>query len=656
MSNRDNFAALDASLALRLPPFPSSGALGNVAMSLPLNSCQSAGPAHREQTFASSLPRPGVHKTTASGITVAMIAAASLWNAPSTNAQTTLIRVAQAHVTGNVSGDAAFDANVVGVIKPWATTGTARSFYAYGTPIPFSFNGPMPLTNNRLHLFFAQTSDGLTAGGVFDRPNGTGGGSASLRRWIRPRSAELQDISGVDREGNYCSYFYFPGNDNWILHWQRQEWSAAETDGWMDVINDTTWTAFQVAFAESTEQYCDGYGEYCSDRSTLYSGLDSVAAMSADGSITPLRLDQDRVQFRPVAPCELVSWPTQQAQCIGGTASFGARPNSAGPATFAWYKNGTPVSTSSRVTITTSDDGLESHLSISGLIADDVGSYTCAVTSACVNSASRPLSLVLTSGTPTTSNPVGATIACGEATTLGVLASGNGPFKYQWFKGTALVHDVTNHITGSDTATLTIADAQPEQAGSYSCDVSNACGTVRSGSATVTVMGVRPTIGRQPIATTACAGNSAAFSLTFSGTGTVTYQWQQAAGNSWQNLANGRHGLRGTIAGATSATLVLNGISGDQATSYRCVLTNACGCAYSAAVPLTVCVGDVDNGSGNGVCDGGVTIDDLLYYLSEFSAGTTRADVDDGSGHGTPDGGVTIDDLLYYLFRFEAGC
>ena len=31
------------------------------------------------------------------------------------------------------------------------------------------------------------------------------------------------------------------------------------------------------------------------------------------------------------------------------------------------------------------------------------------------------------------------------------------------------------------------------------------------------------------------------------------------------------------------------------------------------------------------------------------------ADYDDGSGAGTPDGGVTIDDLLYYLVIFEAG-
>jgi hypothetical protein len=68
------------------------------------------------------------------------------------------------------------------------------------------------------------------------------------------------------------------------------------------------------------------------------------------------------------------------------------------------------------------------------------------------------------------------------------------------------------------------------------------------------------------------------------------------------------------------------------------------------------CVADVDDGSGTGTPDGGVTIDDLIYYLSLFENGDIGADVDDGSGTGTPDGGVTIDDLIYYLTRFEAGC
>ncbi len=69
-----------------------------------------------------------------------------------------------------------------------------------------------------------------------------------------------------------------------------------------------------------------------------------------------------------------------------------------------------------------------------------------------------------------------------------------------------------------------------------------------------------------------------------------------------------------------------------------------------------LCPADVDDGSNTGTPDGGVTIDDLLYYLALFEAGDIDADVDDGSGTGTPDGGVTIDDLIYYLTRFEGGC
>ncbi len=74
------------------------------------------------------------------------------------------------------------------------------------------------------------------------------------------------------------------------------------------------------------------------------------------------------------------------------------------------------------------------------------------------------------------------------------------------------------------------------------------------------------------------------------------------------------------------------------------------------SVAVAGCVADVDDGGGTGSPDAGVTIDDLLFYLTIFAAGDVRADLDDGSGTNTPDGGVTIDDLLYFMARFEGGC
>jgi hypothetical protein len=76
----------------------------------------------------------------------------------------------------------------------------------------------------------------------------------------------------------------------------------------------------------------------------------------------------------------------------------------------------------------------------------------------------------------------------------------------------------------------------------------------------------------------------------------------------------------------------------------------------SRPMPSCLCVADMDDGSGTGTPDNGVGIEDLLYYLAQYDAGTLRADVDDGTSTGQTDGGVGIEDLLYYLLRYDAGC
>jgi hypothetical protein len=73
-------------------------------------------------------------------------------------------------------------------------------------------------------------------------------------------------------------------------------------------------------------------------------------------------------------------------------------------------------------------------------------------------------------------------------------------------------------------------------------------------------------------------------------------------------------------------------------------------------VQYTGCLADLDCGNGTGTPDGGVDINDLLYFLTQFEAGTETADLDDGSGTGTTDGGVDINDLLFFLIRFQSGC
>jgi hypothetical protein len=92
-----------------------------------------------------------------------------------------------------------------------------------------------------------------------------------------------------------------------------------------------------------------------------------------------------------------------------------------------------------------------------------------------------------------------------------------------------------------------------------------------------------------------------------------------------------------------------NGVADGVPDYSDCTLTD---CGGGCTNPITDC----DDGSGTGTPDGGVTIDDLLYYLLIYEQGIPAADVDDGSFTGTPDGGVTIDDLLYFLNQYSAGC
>ena len=111
------------------------------------------------------------------------------------------------------------------------------------------------------------------------------------------------------------------------------------------------------------------------------------------------------------------------------------------------------------------------------------------------------------------------------------------------------------------------------------------------------------------------------------------------------------------ISGVSTARLTIADVRAEDAGLYTLSATNTCGTSFGAPISVFIqCPADFDDGSGSGTPDGGVTIDDFLYYLVSYANGEPTADLDNGTSTGTPDGGVTIDDLLYYLFRFEAGC
>jgi hypothetical protein len=160
-----------------------------------------------------------------------------------------------------------------------------------------------------------------------------------------------------------------------------------------------------------------------------------------------------------------------------------------------------------------------------------------------------------------------------------------------------------------------------------------------------------------------CARTGAVFSVVASGQAPFTYRWQiETSSGTWANLTTGSIALScGGSATATTPTasqtrVVVTPCPSVTQYRVRCIITNATGSTTSNEATFSSCIADVDDGSGAGARDGGIGIEDLLFYLGVYDAGTLRADVDDGTGTGTPDGGVGIEDLLYYLSRFDAGC
>ena len=168
-------------------------------------------------------------------------------------------------------------------------------------------------------------------------------------------------------------------------------------------------------------------------------------------------------------------------------------------------------------------------------------------------------------GPEITGQPADASVALGGTATFAVEAKGSGTLAYRWYKG-ATALDVAG-------PTLTLPDINAASAGSYFCRVTDDRGSKDSRKATLTVAAAgAPTLTAQPKSLTVGAGGQAVFTVVATGDG-LTYQWYRGAT---------------PVAGATDATLTVDGVSAASAGSYTVRVTNAAGTVTSAAATLTL--------------------------------------------------------------------
>src|ERR1041384_540206 len=154
-------------------------------------------------------------------------------------------------------------------------------------------------------------------------------------------------------------------------------------------------------------------------------------------------------------------------QCPGDTATFSTTASGTSPFSYVWFKDGVVLSNQNSGTLT-----------ISGVTASDAGNYSVVVSGACGSTVTNSASLTVATGT--SASPLASLVKCsGESAAFSTLASGTGPFSYQWSKdGTALAE--TNSV-------LTIASVGAADAGLYTVVVSGACGSPVTNSASLTL-------------------------------------------------------------------------------------------------------------------------------------------------------------------------
>lgn len=167
-----------------------------------------------------------------------------------------------------------------------------------------------------------------------------------------------------------------------------------------------------------------------------------------------------------------------------------------------------------------------------------------------------------------TTQPSAQTVYAGDTAAFSVVASGTAPLAYEWRRnGTAVSSGASANYT-------TPATALTDDGSSYTVLVSNAAGSIVSSVAKLSVMSRTPQITVQPLSTTVASGNNAAFSVTATGPGPLSYQWLRGGG---------------AIAGATAATYtVAPARLSDNGSTYSVVVTNSSGSVTSSAATLTV--------------------------------------------------------------------
>lgn len=194
--------------------------------------------------------------------------------------------------------------------------------------------------------------------------------------------------------------------------------------------------------------------------STNLAGLYSAAVTNSYGSVTS-------------APASLFVYvpPTDLTTPAGTNVTFRVQVFGPSAVTFQWRFFGTNLVGATTSTLLRTNPGPE-----------HVGPYTVVMSNITCVATSAPAFLTVNTPPRITAQPQSLKVAEGAPASRSAAVNGSAPFTYQWrFYGT--------NLPGATGSTFSLASVGTNDAGFYSCVISNAFGTATTASATLTVAG-----------------------------------------------------------------------------------------------------------------------------------------------------------------------
>ena len=315
------------------------------------------------------------------------------------------------------------------------------------------------------------------------------------------------------------------------------------------------------------------------------------------GSCAPTTVTSNTATVQVDAQPSITGNPSNSTICAGGNTTFSVT-SSFG--TIVWQVSADGGSTWNDLTNSGPYSGVNTNtLNITGATAPMNGyQYRLKATNGvCTPVYSNAATLTVNTAPTISTHPSNAAQCFGSwSQNFSVTASGATSYQWQYWNGSSWVN-VSNGTptgatySGNTSATLTVTSSNIA-AGTYQYQVvvTNSCGSTTSNSATLTV-NPATVITTHPSNATICEGTpSQTFSVTATGFGTLTYQWQFSSDNSnWSNVTNNTP-AGATYSGQTTNTLTVNTASIADGSNYyyRCVVTGGCGTATSNSAQLTI--------------------------------------------------------------------